>query len=129
MIAFAWVDVFATTPLTGNPLPVGPDADGLDEALMVAIAKEFNQSETTFIFRPTLPGACVRLRSFTPTGAEVTGAGHNRLGAWWWLAQRGQITASDNGLAQQLGTEVLPVRLIGDQHLERVAMTRSRRCG
>jgi PhzF family phenazine biosynthesis protein len=56
-VPFYFVDVFATGPLTGNPLSLVPDADGLDEARMRAIAREFNQSETTFLLRPSLPGA------------------------------------------------------------------------
>jgi trans-2,3-dihydro-3-hydroxyanthranilate isomerase len=68
-LPFYFVDVFATRPLTGNPLSLVPDADDLDEAQMRAIAREFNQSETTFLLRPSLPGATARLRSFTPAGA------------------------------------------------------------
>ena len=41
-VPFYFVDVFATGPLTGNPLSLVPDADGLDEAQMRAIAREFN---------------------------------------------------------------------------------------
>jgi hypothetical protein len=63
-----------------------PHADDLAEAQMRAIAREFNQSGTTFLLRPGTPGATWRLRSFTPIGAEVYGAGHNPLGAWPWLA-------------------------------------------
>ena len=90
-ISFYWVDVFASRPLTGNPLALVPDADDLDESQMHAIAREFNQSETTFLLRPRLPGATCRLRSFTPAGAEVGGAGHNALGAWLWLAASGRL--------------------------------------
>jgi PhzF family phenazine biosynthesis protein len=92
-VPFYFVDVFATGPLTGNPLSLVPDADGLDEAQMRAIAREFNQSETTFVLRPTLPKATVRLRSFTPAGAEVGGAGHNALGAWLWMEAAGLVVA------------------------------------
>jgi hypothetical protein len=46
-VPFYFVDVFATRSLTGNPLSLVPDADGLDEAQMRAIAREFNQSETS----------------------------------------------------------------------------------
>jgi predicted PhzF superfamily epimerase YddE/YHI9 len=53
---------------------------------MAAIAREFNQSETTFITTATRADALWRLRSFTPDGSEVTGAGHNSLGAWWGSA-------------------------------------------
>ena len=83
---FYLIDVFAQRPLTGNPLALVPDADDLAEAQMRAIAREFNQSETTFVLEPGMPGATWRLRSFTPIGAEVYGAGHNALGAWLRLA-------------------------------------------
>ncbi len=106
-IPYFIVDVFAEAPLQGNPLAVVPDADGLDAALMARIAAEFNLSETTFLQRPTLPGADHRLRSFTPGGDEVFGAGHNALGAWWWLAVGGRLKGARFG--QQLGQDVLPV--------------------
>ena len=110
-IPFHLVDVFAEEPLAGNPLAVVPDADGLDEALLRRIARELNQSETTFLLAPTAPGAAARLRSFTPAGAEVSGAGHNALGAWWWLAETGRLGPLGDGLAlaQELGGRVLPV--------------------
>jgi trans-2,3-dihydro-3-hydroxyanthranilate isomerase len=110
-VPFSFVDVFASEPLTGNPLPLVPDADGLDEAQLRAIAREFNQSETTFLLRPSLPGATVRLRSFTPAGAEVGGAGHNALGAWVWLEAAGRLDHAGN-LAQELAGRVLPVEVI-----------------
>ncbi|WP_416365282.1 PhzF family phenazine biosynthesis protein [Rathayibacter sp. VKM Ac-2879] len=88
-----------------------PDADGLSEATMRAIAREFNQSETTFLVRPTLPGATWRLRSFTPIGVEVLGAGHNAMGAWIWLADTGRLPAGEEEFSQQIGEEVLPVRV------------------
>src|SRR5215469_1765886 len=102
--AFFFVDVFAERPLTGNPLTLVPDADHLDEARMRAIAREFNQSETTFVVRPSLPGAHVRLRSFTPAGVEVGGAGHNALGAWLWLEAAGRLASAvaDGGLRQEI---------------------------
>src|ERR1700733_4663597 len=110
-VPFFFVDVFASRPLTGNPLSLVPDADDLDEAQMRAIAREFNQSETTFLLRPSLPGAAVRLRSFTPIGAEVGGAGHNALGAWLWLESAGRV-ASDSGLRQEITGQVLPVEVV-----------------
>jgi PhzF family phenazine biosynthesis protein len=112
-VPFFWVDVFADRPLTGNPLSLVPDADVLDEATMRAIAREFNQSETTFLVAPTEPRADVRLRSFTPDGVEVFGAGHNAMGAWLWLAGSGRLGAGEV-FTQQIGGELLPVRVSRD---------------
>jgi trans-2,3-dihydro-3-hydroxyanthranilate isomerase len=112
-LPFALVDVFAASPLTGNPLAVVADGEALDEPAMRAIAREFNQSETTFVLAPEATGADWRLRSFTPAGAEVVGAGHNALGAWWWLAAAGRL-ALDQGpttFIQQLGDRALPVEV------------------
>lgn len=94
---FAFVDVFAEHPLTGNPLALVPDADHLDERQMRAIARELNQSETTFLVRPAGAAADWRLRSFTPGGVEVLGAGHNALGAWLWLAHGGPRALARGG--------------------------------
>jgi trans-2,3-dihydro-3-hydroxyanthranilate isomerase len=115
-VPFVLVDVFADTPLTGNPLAVVAEAERLQEQALPAVAREFNQSETTFLLPPTRPDATWRLRSLTPAGAEVTGAGHNSLGAWWWLAMTGAIPlAADGGavVAQEIGGRVLPVRVRG----------------
>ena len=121
-VPFYFVDVFATGPLTGNPLSLVPDADGLDEAQMRAIAREFNQSETTFVLRPSLPGATVRLRSFTPAGAEVGGAGHNALGAWLWMAAAGRLAspAAGRGVRQEIAGQVLPVEVAREAGLPAV---------
>ena len=110
-LPFYFLDVFATRALTGNPLSLVPDAGGLNEAQMRAIAREFNQSETTFLLRPSLPGATVRLRSYTPAGVEVGGAGHNALGAWLWLEAAGRLATVD-GLRQEIAGQVLPVEVL-----------------
>ncbi|MCS5735652.1 PhzF family phenazine biosynthesis protein [Herbiconiux daphne] len=108
---FFWVDVFAQSPLTGNPLALIPDADGLTVEQMVAIAREFNQSETTFLVTPTSDAADYRLRSFTPDGSEVLGAGHNAMGAWIWLSSSGRLPPQRTAFIQQIGSDLLPVRI------------------
>lgn len=113
---FFFVDVFADEPLTGNPLAVVPDADGLTADQMRAIANEFNLSETTFLVRPTTPAAQWRLRSFTPGGVEVGGAGHNALGAWIWLTESGRVRPSQDAYTQQIGDDLLGVAV---EHEER----------
>ena len=120
---FALVDVFAETPLSGNPLAVVLEADDLSDVQMQRIAGEFNQAETTFVLRPRRPEASRRLRSFTASGAEVVGAGHNALGAWWWLVESAEVAAGD--LQQELGDEVLPLTVARRDGRLEVAMTQA----
>jgi hypothetical protein len=69
-LPFFLVDVFADAPLTGNPLAVVADADEVDEQVMRSIAREFNQSETTFVLPSPREDVAWRLRSFTPGGVR-----------------------------------------------------------
>lgn len=77
--AFRIVNVFTVDGdrLSGNPLCVFEDARGLSDAQMLALARQMNLSETTFV----LPSdrAEVRVRIFTP-GFEMPFAGHPTLG-------------------------------------------------
>ncbi len=79
---FVQLDVFTQTPLTGNSLAIFPDARGLDDGEMQALAREMNLSETTFI----LPRDPVieshegkKVRIFT-VAEELPFAGHPTLG-------------------------------------------------
>ncbi len=105
------IDVFADAPLTGNPLAVVQGGDELTGAQMRRIAGEFNQAETTFILRSAR--ADWKLRSFTASGADVFGAGHNALGAWLWLAENGDLgsLAAARTFRQEIGPDVLPITL------------------
>jgi PhzF family phenazine biosynthesis protein len=105
------VDVFAETALTGNPLAVVEGADAIPEPTLRQIAREFNQAETTFIMNSSR--ADRKLRSFTASGAEVFGAGHNALGAWLWMAEQGQLGALETPqtFRQEIGSAVLPISL------------------
>jgi PhzF family phenazine biosynthesis protein len=103
------VDVFADAPLTGNPLAVVETPEPLSDDVLRRIAREFNQAETTFLM-PSVR-ADWKLRSFTASGAEVFGAGHNALGAWLWLGYGGHLGALDNPTLfhQEIGDAVLPI--------------------
>jgi trans-2,3-dihydro-3-hydroxyanthranilate isomerase len=83
---------------------------------MRRIAREFNQSETTFLLKPGEDDADWHLRSFTAAGHEVTGAGHNALGAWWWLAVSGRLPLHDgtNTFRQKIASQVLPLGVVSD---------------
>ncbi len=117
MTPFYLLDVFTTEPFSGNPLAVVTDADDLSTETMQRVAGELNQTETTFVLSPTLPEAEWRLRSFTATGVEVFGVGHNALGAWWWLASAGRLTldAPTRTFTQEIDGRVLPVEVRSEQ--------------
>src|SRR5512139_2516420 len=78
-LKFRLVNVFAESPLGGNPLCVFEDGSGLDTATMQALALQFNLSETTFLLPPDDPKAIRRVRIFTPM-FEMPFAGHPTLG-------------------------------------------------
>ena len=74
-----WLDVFTSRPLTGNGLAVVHHADGIDDATMLAFARETKLSETTFVQSATEPGADYRNRIWTIV-SELPFAGHPSLG-------------------------------------------------
>jgi trans-2,3-dihydro-3-hydroxyanthranilate isomerase len=78
-LPFRLVDVFTDRPLAGNQLAVVLEADGLADATMQALAREFNFSETTFVLPATQTGCDVRVRIFTPV-YELPMAGHPTVG-------------------------------------------------
>ena len=127
-IQFYFVDVFADRPLTGNPLAIVPHAESLTDEMMRRVAGELNQAETTFILPSKNTAGDARLRSFTAPGHEVFGAGHNSLGAWWWLAASGGLKLRDgsNHFMQESGDRVLPVEVrCQGQELSAVVLTQS----
>ena len=62
---FRIVNVFAESPLAGNPLAVFEDGSMLDDATMQSLALQLNLSETMFVMPSTTASA--RVRIFTPT--------------------------------------------------------------
>jgi trans-2,3-dihydro-3-hydroxyanthranilate isomerase len=85
---YAVVDVFTDRAFGGNPLAIVLDAEGLDWALMQAIAAEFNYSETTFVLPPTDRTNTANVRIFTPK-SEMPFSGHPNVGTGFWLAREG----------------------------------------
>lgn len=74
------LDVFSTMSYKGNPLSVVFTDGHLTLEQYENISREFGYSETSFIFYSAEQKA-LNVRSFSPTGFEVDGAGHNLLGA------------------------------------------------
>ncbi|MFC7204427.1 PhzF family phenazine biosynthesis protein [Haloferax namakaokahaiae] len=95
------VDAFTTESLTGNAAGVVPDADGLDEAQMRAVAAELGASETAFVC--SSPSADLRIRYFTPT-QEIDLCGHATIAAFAHRYAEGALTAGDYSLETNVGT-------------------------
>src|SRR5271165_1242515 len=89
-VKFQTVDVFTDRQFGGNPVAVIPDARGLSDAEMQAIANEFNLSETTFVLPPADPANTARVRIFTPR-AEMPFAGHPNVGTAFVLAHQDAV--------------------------------------
>jgi trans-2,3-dihydro-3-hydroxyanthranilate isomerase len=95
---FATLDVFTERRFAGNPLAVVLDAQGLDTAVMQAIAREFNFPETVFVLAPREPAHRAAVRIFTPA-AELAFAGHPTVGSAVLLGRL------DGGAARELVLE------------------------
>jgi trans-2,3-dihydro-3-hydroxyanthranilate isomerase len=109
---YAQVDVFAENPLEGNALAIFTDARGLSGEEMLALARETNLSETTFI----LPRSAeierergVQVRIFLTSG-EVPFAGHPTLGTASWLYWNHPILHGAEQITLDLGVGPIPVR-------------------
>jgi len=107
---FVQLDVFTQKPLAGNPLAIFPDARGLNDGEMQALAREMNLSETTFI----LPRDAAiearegkKVRIFT-VEAELPFAGHPTLGTALHLYASESTTPAQITLDLKAGK--IPVR-------------------
>ncbi len=87
---FLTADVFTDRPFGGNQLAVFPDALEIPDSRLLDVAREFNYSETTFVYPPARPHNTRRVRIFTP-GGEVPFAGHPTVGTAHVLAAIGEV--------------------------------------
>jgi trans-2,3-dihydro-3-hydroxyanthranilate isomerase len=109
---FIQVDVFTQTPLAGNPLAIFPDALGLSDTEMQALAREMNLSETTFILArdaatETREGKKVRI--FT-VETELPFAGHPTLGTSLYLYASETNQKKPTQITLDLKAGKIPVR-------------------
>ena len=119
-VDFYQVDVFTIALFKGNPAGVVLNADGLTETEMQAIAKEVNNSETAFVFKPKDESHDIRIRYFTPN-VEVPGCGHATLAACYvWTKQQGFKKRDIN---VKVSNGILPVELVGNGVNRRIFVT------
>ncbi len=111
---FAQVDVFGDGGITGNPLAVVLDGEGLDDTGMQAFASWTNLSETTFLLPPGRPEADYRVRIFTGS-TELPFAGHPTLGsAHAWL-EAGGVPRTPGEVVQECGVGLVRLRWDGQR--------------
>jgi trans-2,3-dihydro-3-hydroxyanthranilate isomerase len=108
-------DVFTETRFGGNPLAVLPKADGLSDHQMQQITREFNFSESAFVF-PAKAGQTRHVRIFTP-GGEIPFAGHPSMGTAFVLASAGEFGEIDSSLTVTFEEEAgsVPVTIYREQ--------------
>jgi trans-2,3-dihydro-3-hydroxyanthranilate isomerase len=83
------VDAFTTYPLGGNPCAILFDCSNLSDVTMLAIAKEMNLSETSFVLGK--PDGHFRARYFTPA-EEIPLAGHPTIATVYALVDSGRLS-------------------------------------
>jgi len=102
------LDVFTDDVLTGNPLAVVLDCEGLDGVMMQRIAAEFNLSETVFVLPPEDQNHMASIRIFVPK-RELPFAGHPTVGTAVLLSQLNHLA---QGAELVLEEKVGPVSCI-----------------
>lgn len=108
---FYTADVFTDRRFGGNQLAVLPDARGLTTEQMLAVTREFNYSESTFVLPPEDAATTRRVRIFTP-GGEVPFAGHPTVGTAFVLTATGEVPLTGAETRLVLGEGVGPVPVL-----------------
>lgn len=117
------IDAFTNRPLGGNPCAVVFDTGELDDATMLAIAREMNLSETAFLRSSQIASFAVRY--FTPA-EEIPLAGHPTLATTLALIESGLLWLKQEHMTFQLELKdgPIPVEIYSRSgKIERIVMT------
>lgn len=106
--SFMQIDAFTETRLSGNPCAVIFEADDLDDATRLAIAREMNLSETAFVVRSDV--ADFGARYFTPA-EEIPLAGHPTISTVFALVDSGRLKLTGDLTSISLELRVGPIRV------------------
>jgi trans-2,3-dihydro-3-hydroxyanthranilate isomerase len=120
------VDAFTTRPLRGNPCAIVFDCAHLSHEIMLAIAKEMNLSETSFVWR--MDDGHFRARYFTPA-EEIPLAGHPTIATIYALIDSRRLKLDADYLKLPLVLRDGPVDIevfAKDNKVERVMMSQRR---
>lgn len=107
------VDAFTNERFTGNPAGVVLGADDLDDATMLAIARELNNADTAFVSAPDGADHDLCVRFFTPR-TEAAFVGHATLAVHAVLTRRDGPRAR----RQKGRTGIVEVAAAGDAGFE-----------
>jgi trans-2,3-dihydro-3-hydroxyanthranilate isomerase len=117
------VDAFTTHPLGGNPCAVVFDCADLSDADMLAIAKEMNLSETSFVWQKS--AGHFRVRYFTPA-EEIPLAGHPTIATVYALVDSGRLILPGDYLKIPLELRDGPIDVeifAHDEKVDRIVMS------
>lgn len=120
---FMQVDAFTTVPCHGNPCAIFFECDALDDATMLALAREMNLSETVFVQASTV--ADFKVRYFTPC-EEIPLAGHPTIATTFALVETGRWQVSEGTSQLFLELKEGPIRVdirVTNGAIERITMT------
>jgi trans-2,3-dihydro-3-hydroxyanthranilate isomerase len=105
---FMQVDAFTDRSLGGNPCAVVFEADSLDDATRLAIAREMNLSETAFVVHSDV--ANFGARYFTPA-EEIPLAGHPTIATIFALVDSGRLRLKGDLTTITLELRVGPIQI------------------
>jgi trans-2,3-dihydro-3-hydroxyanthranilate isomerase len=100
---------------------VFPDARGLGDGTMQALAREFNFAETTFVLPPQDPRHFRRVRIFTPK-VELPFAGHPTVGTAAVLAALNSFDSGTIVLEEGIGPVTVELELGGRAPFARLVL-------
>ncbi len=117
------IDSFTKEKLAGNPAGVITNADGLSDLQMQRIARELNNSETAFLFKPENDTYDMQVRFFTPT-KEVPICGHATIAAHYANAMEKHLGTTR--VLQKTGAGILPVDIVRENDDYKIIMTQGK---
>lgn len=119
------IDSFTKEKFKGNPAGVVLNAENMTTEEMQLIARELNNSETAFVFRPHHPeeNFDYHVRYFTPT-TEVPSCGHATIAALYAKAQEDQLDSCTLRIHTPIG--ILPIHIERNDDDYLITMTQGR---
>jgi trans-2,3-dihydro-3-hydroxyanthranilate isomerase len=120
---FMQVDAFTSAPLGGNPCAVLFDTENMGDDKMLAIAREMNLSETSFVRASDI--ADFGARYFTPA-SEIPLAGHPTIATVLALVESGRVrlTGEITEITLELKAGVIPVEIRSiNNNVNRIVMS------